>query len=107
MRGGDCLRGNRGGRVEVVAAEEPVSYVCGAPDGLARAAYHLGNRHVWVELGVGRVSWLEDHVLDEMIAGFGLEVRHGCLPFEPEGGAYGHGHQHDAASPAHGHGEGG
>ncbi|MBJ37259.1 MAG: urease accessory protein UreE [Gammaproteobacteria bacterium] len=106
MRGGDCLVGTRGGTVRVVAADEPVSYVCGSGDGLARAAYHLGNRHVWVELGPGRVSWLQDHVLDSMIVGFGLAVFHAQLPFEPEGGAYSHGHhQHgrEDASASHGH----
>ena len=89
MRGGDCLLGDAGGRVRVVAAPEEVSFVSGYA-GLARAAYHLGNRHVWVELNESRVVWLRDHVLDAMIEGFGLSVQHGSLPFEPEGGAYQH-----------------
>ena len=106
MRGGDYLLGVEGGLVRVIAADEPVSFVAGAPDGLTRAAYHLGNRHVWVELGDGRVCWLQDHVLDAMIEGFGLEVRHARLPFEPEGGAYSHEHAGDSGE-GHVHSHGG
>lgn len=103
LRGGDCLRGEDGSLVEVVAATETVS-VASTDDGnlLARAAYHLGNRHMVIQIGDGWLSYLHDHVLDDMVRQLGLTV--GCeqRPFEPEGGAYGghgfhgggHGHHH-------------
>ncbi len=100
MRGGDRLVSMAGHRVMVVAAEEAVSTVCcdDARD-LARIAYHLGNRHIAVQVGSGWLRYLADHVLDDMVAGLGAEARRESAPFEPEGGAYGnHGHSH-----AHGH----
>ncbi|HEY8518819.1 MAG TPA: urease accessory protein UreE [Gammaproteobacteria bacterium] len=102
LRGGDRVLGADGTVVEVAAAPEDVSTVRG--DGavdLARAAYHLGNRHVPVEVGAGHLRYLRDHVLDSMVRGLGLEVTHERAPFEPEAGAYGHGDGH--AHGAHGH----
>ena len=61
---------------------------------LARAAYHLGNRHVAVELGEGWLRIQADHVLEGMLVGRGAEVSPISAPFEPEAGAYAHGHQH-------------
>ena len=67
----------------------------------ARAAYHLGNRHVPVEISIkseapfiGNISYLHDHVLDNMLAGLGVEVTTVEAPFTPEAGAYGGGHHH-------------
>ena len=94
LRGGDLLQG--GGRVvEVVAAPEALLEVrCRNLLELARSAYHLGNRHVAVEVGPEWLRLAEDHVLEGMLAGLGCQVRRLTAPFEPEAGAYAHGHQH-------------
>ena len=96
LRGGDVLAAENGLLVEVRAAPEPVSTViCADAVQLARAAYHLGNRHVALEIGAGWVRYRHDHVLDAMVRGLGLEVVTEAAPFEPEGGAYGgHAHRH-------------
>jgi urease accessory protein len=62
---------------------------------LARAAYHLGNRHVAVEVGAPRLRLQPDLVLADMLRGLGLTVYELQAPFEPEAGAYAQGHQHD------------
>jgi urease accessory protein len=67
---------------------------------IAKAAYHLGNRHVAVQLLPDRVRFLADHVLSQMVAGLGLRVSAIVAAFEPEGGAYGHHHAHGADEPA-------
>ncbi|MEQ8663639.1 MAG: urease accessory protein UreE [Gammaproteobacteria bacterium] len=97
LRGDDCIAGD-GLVVRVEAAAETVSLAAGAPRELARAAYHLGNRHVAVEIGPGWLAWVHDHVLDDMVRGLGLAVTAQARPFEPEAGAYGGGHRH-----GHGH----
>ena len=90
LRGGDRLRAANGLLVEIVAAPERVSTVrCATPRDLARTAYHLGNRHVALEVGDDWVRYLADHVLDAMIEQLGLAVVHELQPFEPEAGAYG------------------
>jgi urease accessory protein len=108
LRGGDCLQGASGEIVRVVAAPEPVSIVTSNdPLLLARAAYHLGNRHVSLEVQRGYLRYLRDHVLDHMIESLGLRVSYAQEPFEPEAGAYAehsHGHDHEHAhSHAHSH----
>jgi urease accessory protein len=106
-RGGDVLVAEDGSLVKVVAASQPVVIarpaVTGSPFDLVRAAYHLGNRHVQIELRPDHVKIEPDHVLAEMLRRMGLDVSEGVAPFEPEGGAYaavapGHAHGHD-----HGH----
>jgi urease accessory protein len=98
LRGGDRLRGADGRVVAVVAAPEELLEVrCDGPDAarqLARAAYHLGNRHVAVEVGDGWLRLCADHVLEGMLRGLGCAVTPVCAAFEPEAGAYAHGHQH-------------
>lgn len=95
LRGGQKLTGKDGRIVEVVAAPEDLLEVrCADGFELARAAYHLGNRHVAVELGEGRLRIQADHVLEGMLTGLGAEVLAVRAPFEPEAGAYAHGHQH-------------
>ena len=77
----------------MVAGPEAVSTVnADDPKALARAAYHLGNRHVAVQVGDGWLRYLADHVLDDMLRGLGLEPKSERAPFEPESGAYGHAH---------------
>ena len=94
LRGGDQLLANDNRVIEVIAAPENVSVVTGDdPLQLARAAYHLGNRHVAVQIGPGWLRYLHDHVLDDMVRGLGLPVTQDKLPFEPEAGAYA-GHNH-------------
>ncbi|HEU5134234.1 MAG TPA: urease accessory protein UreE [Steroidobacteraceae bacterium] len=89
LRHGDLLLADDGRVIEVQAAPEMVSTVH-TEDGLmlARACYHLGNRHVALQIGTGWLRYQHDHVLDDMLRGFGLQVVIEELPFEPEGGAY-------------------
>lgn len=101
LRGGDCLKTTDGEIIEVVAAKETVStvYNDNALE-LARACYHLGNRHVNLQITEVWIRYLHDHVLDEMLQGLGLQVTVEQASFEPEAGAYGghgqaHGHSHD------------
>lgn len=95
LRGGQKLHAQDGRIVEVVAAPESLLEVrCADAFELARAAYHLGNRHVAVELGEGWLRIQADHVLEGMLVGLGAEVSPISAPFEPEAGAYAHGHQH-------------
>jgi len=105
LRGGDIVAGGDL-VVRVEAAAEAVSLAQGTARELARAAYHLGNRHVAVEVGDGWLAWGHDHVLDAMVSGLGLVVQTTARPFEPEAGAYGGGHRHgdaDGGPHAHGH----
>jgi urease accessory protein len=105
LRDGDLLGDGQGTIVVVRAAPEPVSEVrCGDPLLFARACYHLGNRHVPLQIDDGRLRYQHDHVLDDMLRGLGLRVGFVEAPFEPEPGAYGgsagghrhhHGHGHD------------
>ena len=109
LRSGDMLEGGDGRIVEVVSAAEALMEACSDdPLALARAAYHLGNRHVAVELQPGRLRFAADHVLGEMVRGLGLPVTEIVAPFEPEGGAYGsHGsHAHPHGHSADGEGRG-
>jgi urease accessory protein len=108
LRGGDRLQVSDGRLVEVVAAPEQVSIVRGADTRtLARAAYHLGNRHVAVQITSDSLRFLRDHVLEDMLRGLGLKVEADVLPFEPEAGAYSqshaHAHEHTHEHGDHGH----
>jgi urease accessory protein len=91
LRGGERVSATDGREVEIVAAPEKLLHIeCGE---LARVAYHLGNRHVPLQVGQGFLRIAEDHVLEEMVRKLGARVSHVEAPFEPEAGAYGH--QHD------------
>jgi urease accessory protein len=92
LRGGDRLRASDGRVFEVAAAPEKLAQI-EAPS-LARIAYHLGNRHVPVQVGEGFLRILRDHVLEDMVRHLGARVEHVEGPFEPEAGAY-HTHAHD------------
>jgi urease accessory protein len=95
MRHGDVLAAEDGTRVVVEAAAEDVLLVRARDSrALARAAYHLGNRHVAVEVGEESLKIGDDHVLADMLAGLGVELEAVRAPFEPESGAYGHPHEH-------------
>ncbi len=109
LRDGDGLESDDGLRVRVRAARETLSRVEAAdPLLLARACYHLGNRHVALQIEPGRLSYLHDHVLDDLVRGLGLPVLVVEAPFEPETGAYsGHGHgQGRGQHQGHGHDHG-
>lgn len=92
IKHGFVLKGHDGYKVRIKAAAEALSVVR-TDDTLlfARACYHLGNRHIPLQIQPGELRYQTDHVLDQMLQGFGLMVEHLSLPFEPEHGAY---HQH-------------
>jgi urease accessory protein len=95
LRQGDRLRASNGKVILIRAAAELVSTVTSSdPLALARAAYHLGNRHVALQIESDRLHYLHDHVLDAMLEQIGLSVIQQQAPFEPEAGAYDGGHQH-------------
>ena len=125
VRGGDVLVAEDGSLIKVVAQPQPVMRITpcaehGTPFDLVRAAYHLGNRHVQIELRPEHLQIEPDHVLAEMLVKMHLDVVELLAPFEPEGGAYSahaghaghdHGHGHaqahdDHATHGHGHDHG-
>ena len=107
VRGGDVLVTQDGTLLRVVAAPQAVLKITpcaahGSPFDLTRAAYHLGNRHVPIELQPDHLKIEPDHVLADMLRAMHLTVVEVREPFEPEGGAYtphsgGHGHHHGHA----------
>lgn len=103
LKDGDLLKSRCGIVVQVIAADELLS-VCAVDEPLlfARACYHLGNRHVPLQIQAGVLSYQHDHVLDDMLRGFGLLVESKMAPFQPENGAYSNGHS-TGHSHAHGH----
>ena len=116
VRGGDALVAEDGSLVVVKAAPQAVLVVrhCtqhGSPFDLLRAAYHLGNRHVQLELQADHLKLEPDHVLADMLRAMHLIVSDESAAFEPEAGAYAavsgahdhghsHGHDHAPAAPA-------
>ncbi|MFT3956765.1 MAG: urease accessory protein UreE [Piscinibacter sp.] len=106
VRGGDVLVAEDGSLVRALAAAQPVLRVThcaqhGTPFDLLRAAYHLGNRHVQLELQPDHLKLEPDHVLADLLRQMHLIVGESNEAFEPESGAYAaatHGHGHD-----HGH----
>ncbi len=102
LRGGDGLKLEEGGYVEVKAAEEDLVEIRGRdPAAFARLAWHLGNRHLPAEIDADRILIRDDHVIVDMLRGLGAVVRAVKAPFDPEGGAYGQ-QNHDHSHP-HGH----
>jgi urease accessory protein len=94
LRGGDLLLTGDGRVVQVLAAAELVTTLhSDDPRQLARVAYHLGNRHVALQIGEGWLRYSHDYVLDDMARGLGVRVSVANAPFEPEAGAY-HAHDH-------------
>jgi urease accessory protein len=118
VRGGDVLVAEDGSMIRMVAAPQPVLLITpcaqhGSPFDLTRAAYHLGNRHVQIELAPDHLQIEPDHVLADMLRAMHLTVVETVAAFEPEGGAYaagghgGHNHNHDHDHDhAHDHGHG-
>lgn len=99
LRGGDLLQADNGAIIAVIAANQAVMAVTAdSATALTRAAYHLGNRHVPLEVGDGWLKLETDPVLKDMLIGLGVSVAELQAPFEPESGAYaggGHHHHHD------------
>jgi len=94
LRGGDLVTASDGRVIEVVAEPEKLLHI--ESKELAKIAYHLGNRHVPVQVGEKFLRIAEDHVLEEMVRKLGANVSHVEAAFEPEAGAYAGGHhQHD------------
>lgn len=112
VRGGDVLVAEDGSLIRVIAAPQPVLRIThcsdhGTPFDLTRAAYHLGNRHVPIELKPDHLKIEPDHVLADMLRAMHLIVVQVEEAFEPEGGAYGsHGHGHGGHDHGHSHGGG-
>jgi urease accessory protein len=114
-RGNELVDGQRllaesGEVIEIVASAETLSTVrSDSPLKLLKAAFHLGNRHVPLQVAEQWLRYQHDHVLDDMVRGLGLLVSVELAPFQPESGAYGrqggghaHGHQHGDHSHQHG-----
>ncbi|MDT4846423.1 Urease accessory protein UreE [compost metagenome] len=112
VRGGDVLVAEDGSLVRVIAAPQPVLRIThctahGTPFDLTRAAYHLGNRHVPIELKPDHLKIEPDHVLADMLRSMHLIVVAVEEAFEPEGGAYGaQGHSHGGHGHDHSHDHG-
>lgn len=108
LRGGDCLSDSEQKYIiKIVAKKETVSTAyCDDPLRLARICYHLGNRHVPLEITQSYARFQHDHVLDEMLEQMGVKVTVEQAPFEPEAGAYSNqhgGHSHGDHSHSHNH----
>lgn len=121
VRGGDVLVAVDGSLIRVIAAAQPVLRITpcsthGSSFDLIRSAYHLGNRHVPIELKPDHLKIEPDHVLADMLRAMHLIVTPGTEAFEPESGAYATtGHNHSSPKPTviavaaaapHGHGPG-
>jgi urease accessory protein len=91
---GDGLQLDEGGIVEVKAANEALLEIRAGTAGLARLAYHLGNRHLPIQLRPDTLLIRDDHVIADMVRGLGGEIRPVNAPFTPEAGAYAGGHDH-------------
>lgn len=92
---GEYLRGSKGELLRVAGAVEQVATaVCEDWPTFSKACYHLGNRHVKLQIGERWLRIVRDHVLEAMLQGLGLAVQHELAVFDPEGGAYAHGHAH-------------
>lgn len=106
LRGGDLLVASDGRVVEVIAAPEALLHVeCDGARSLALAAYHLGSRHVSLQIGENFLRTSADHVLEQMLKGLGIKTRAVTEAFEPESGAYGGDHEHADGAHIHEYGD--
>jgi urease accessory protein len=95
LRPGSCLTLDSGDILEIRAADEDVMQATSPdPHHLLRMAWHVGNRHLPCQILSDRLVLRWDHVIAEMLEGLGCSVERLKAPFEPEGGAYGHGRTH-------------
>jgi urease accessory protein len=112
LRMGDALELEDGGLVEVVIEAEPLIEVRGRDlVHLAQLAWHLGDRHVPVQILANRLRLRRDAAIESLLVGLGARLTPIEAPFDPEGGAYaaapqqdhGHGHGHDHDTHDHHH----
>jgi urease accessory protein len=95
LKDGDVLESAEGDRLRIAAAAEPILFVTASDsEKLTRAAYHLGNRHIPVEIGDSFLRLEADPVLKEMLERLDVRVSERNEAFNPESGAYGGGHRH-------------
>jgi urease accessory protein len=101
LRLGEFLQAEDGRVARIVALPEKLLHVtCKTSTDLVRAAYHLGNRHVALQVGNGWLRLPEDYVLRQMLEQMGAQVSQIEAPFDPETGAYG-AHHHDGNELGH------
>ncbi|MCA3648008.1 MAG: urease accessory protein UreE [Methylobacterium sp.] len=113
LRTGDALKLEDGRLVEILGASEPLVEIrAESPEHLLRLAWHLGNRHLPVQVAGQKLRIRRDHVIEAMVQGLGGQVRAVEAAFDPEGGAYaqamhthhhGHDHHHDHGPHHHDH----
>jgi urease accessory protein len=112
LRDGDGLMLDDGSMVQVTGKPEPLVEISAAsPHELARIAWHIGNRHTEMQLAGDKFRIRRDHVLEDMLRGLGAMLTFIEAPFDPESGAYDHGHapgyerhHHHDDAPGHRHG---
>lgn len=100
LRGGDLVTASDGRVFEILAEPEKLLHIESSE--LAKIAYHLGNRHVPVQVDEKFLRIAADHVLEEMVKKLGAKVSEVEAPFEPEAGAYAGGQQHQHDEMGHG-----
>jgi len=89
LREGDLVMSSDGIVVKIIASLEKVSTVTSSnTKDIVRAAYHLGNRHILVQVEDGWLRYQHDHVIDSMLRDLGMNIKLENAPFEPESGAY-------------------
>ena len=98
LRTGDAIMLDDGRLIEVLGKPEPLAEIrCASPRELANVSWHLGNRHLPVQIFDNRIRIRRDHVIEDMVRGLGAKVALIEAAFDPEGGAYAqpeHGHEH-------------
>ncbi len=106
LHDGDGLLLDDGGIVRVVGRPEPLIEIAAADaHELARLAWHIGNRHIDVQIVGDRLRIRRDHVIEDMLRGLGARLAPVQAPFDPEPGAYDHhGHEHGGHHHGHDHG---
>ena len=101
LKNSDLMTDNDGYVIKVIAASEKLSSIYSKDYlQLLKASYHLGNRHVELQINKGSLHYKHDHVLDDMIKSLGFDVVIEFLPFQPENGAY---HTHKEGKNHHEH----
>ena len=111
LRTGDAIMLDDGRLIEVLGKPEPLAEIrCGSPRELANVAWHLGNRHLPVQIFDNRIRIRRDHVIEDMVRGLGAKVALIEAAFDPEGGAYAqaehaHNHEHEHDHHDHKHGD--
>lgn len=104
LRDGDGLVLDDGAIVRIVGRPEPLVEIAAAnAHALARVAWHIGNRHIEVEIVGEQLRIRRDHVIEEMLRGLGARLTPVDAPFNPESGAYDRGHDHRHHGHDHGH----